>query len=154
MVDEDLPFLQRLYSTTRFDIARLAISAEEKTKLYNHQFHAQHVHYQRYFSDANFFIVLEGEIRIGRLYVLDGSDEIRVVDISIVEEHRGNGVGTKLMMEIMNRARQKSLPVRLRVEPDNPALQWYLKLGFSKIADEQVNWHMEWAPLKTGKKDE
>ena len=150
MVVGDLPFLQRLFRTTRLDIERMAISAEDKAKLYHHQFHAQHVHYQRYFSDADFLIVLDGKVRIGRLYVLDGSDEIRVIDIALLDEHRGKGVGTKLMMEILNRARQKNLPVRLRVEPDNPALQWYLKLGFNKIADEQVNWHMEWTPPQAG----
>jgi ribosomal protein S18 acetylase RimI-like enzyme len=144
LVEDDMEFLWRLYSTTRDDIAQLPLSDEQKIQFLNHQFQAQHSHYQRYFSDANFDIVLSGETRVGRLYVEYGTTEIRIIDIAILPEFRGNGIGSKLLREILERAELEKMPVRLRVEPNNPALQWYTRLGFKKIADEQINWHLEW----------
>ena len=144
IVENDIVFLRHLYSTTRFDIAQLPITDEEKSQFFSHQFQAQHIHYQRFYSDANFDIVLSGGTRIGRLYVQYGSTEIRVIDITILPEHRGCGVGTKFMRNVLDRAELESIPVRLRVEPNNPALRWYTRLGFKQIAEEQTHWHMEW----------
>ena len=101
-----------------------------------------------YTINVFFHIVLAGETRIGRLYVHYGSIEIRVIDIAILPEFRGSGVGATLMRDVLDRAAAEKKPVRLRVEPDNPALDWYTRLGFKKIADEQTNWHMEWDSAK------
>ena len=144
MFENDIEFLKRLYRTTRHDIAWLPMSDEEKTQFCDHQFRAQHVHYQQCFPNANFDIVLSVKTRIGRLYVQYGSTEIHIIDIAILPEHRGSGVGTKLMGEILDQAELKKIPVRLRVEPNNPALHLYTRLGFKKIADEEINWYMEW----------
>lgn len=144
IVDSDVEFLRQLYITTRNDIASAPFSNEEKDLLFNHQFNAQHTYYQHVFPDANFDIVLLGNTRIGRIYVDYGPSEVRVIDISILPEFRGRGFGTELLHAVLDRAAMNETPVRLRVEPDNPALKLYTRLGFRKIADEQVNWHLEW----------
>ena len=69
MVDSDMDFLRRLYNTTRRDILLLPISDSVKDELLAQQFDAQHNHYQKFFSDADFDIVLAKDTRIGRLYV-------------------------------------------------------------------------------------
>ncbi len=143
-IDEnDLEFLCAVYTTTREDIAQLPWSDEQKAELCRHQFLAQHTHYEQFFANAAFEIVLVDDEPVGRVYVDRTKDEIRVIDISILPRHRGRGIGGVVMNEILNEAAQQGLPVRLRVEPNNPARRWYESLGFQKIADEQVNWHME-----------
>ena len=39
-----------------------------------------------------------------------------------------------------------SKPVRLHVEPSNPARRLYERLGFTRIADQGLYWLMEWSP--------
>jgi ribosomal protein S18 acetylase RimI-like enzyme len=150
MVDDDVDFLRHLYGTTRNDIARLPLSDREKTQLLDHQFQAQHLHYQRCFPGASFNVVLSGETRIGKVYVRYGTTEIRIIDIAIVPECRASGIGTRLMREVLDRATLEQKPVRLRVEPDNPAVHWYSRLGFKTIADERNCWHLEWNASEGG----
>jgi len=60
-------------------------------------------------------------------------DQILIVDIAVLPEYRGAGIGSVLMSEILNESRQTGKPVRLHVEIFNPALAWYDRLGFWTI---------------------
>jgi ribosomal protein S18 acetylase RimI-like enzyme len=51
-----------------------------------------------------------------------------LVYIAVDKEHRGKGLGKKLMQQTMDRA---SSSIALHVEPDNPAKFLYEKLGFT-----------------------
>jgi ribosomal protein S18 acetylase RimI-like enzyme len=154
MVEDDVGFLRHLYSTTRYDIDCLPLSNDERSQFLSQQFQAQHLHYQRFCSDARFDVVLRGKKRVGRFYVQYGLTEFRIVDIAILPEYRGSGIGTNLIREVLERAGVEKVSVRLRVEPDNPALAWYEGLGFRKIADEQTHWHLEWVSPETENSDE
>jgi ribosomal protein S18 acetylase RimI-like enzyme len=151
MVESDIEFLRHLYSTTRYDFDHLPLSNDERNQFLNQQFQAQHTHYQRFCSDTEFDVVLCGEKRIGRFYVQHASTEFRIVDIAILPEYRGSGIGTKIMHEVLERATIENLPVRLRVVPNNQAVTWYMRMGFRKIDDEQTHWHMEWVSSKMEK---
>ena len=50
------------------------------------------------------------------------------------------------MHDILDKATQANLPVRIHVERNNPALGLYHRLGFHEIGDEGVYWLMEWKP--------
>ena len=149
---KDKAFLRALYATTRYDIDLAPVSEQQKTLLKEQQFEAQHNHYQTHFGSASFDLVCIDERPVGRLYVDDREDEVRLIDIALLPEFRGRGIGQQLLTNCQERARQLGLPLRLRVEPDNPALRLYERLGFRLIADEQINLHLEWTP--TAKFDE
>ena len=110
------------------------------------QFQCQHDHYQVHFEKAQFDLIIWDGNRVGRLYVDRADDEIRIIDIALLPEYRGRGIGRGLITLLIEEAEKANKPVRLRVEPDNPALRLYEQLGFQMIADEQVNWHMQWTP--------
>ena len=80
-------------------------------------------------------IVLVDDEPAGRLYVDRTADEIRVVDITLLPEHRGAGVGTALLSSILAEADRKSLPISIHVERHNPALRLYRRIGFEVIDD-------------------
>jgi ribosomal protein S18 acetylase RimI-like enzyme len=86
---------------------------------------------------------------VGRLYLHRRQDEIRIIDIALLTEHRGKGIGSLLMLDILEEATQAALPVRIHVERNNPALRLYQRLGFRAIADQGVYWLMEWHPDRT-----
>lgn len=110
------------------------------------QFEAQHEYYQIHYADADFQVILLDDEPIGRLYVARWKDEIRLVDISLLPEHRRAGIGTLLLKQLFDEARTAGKPVRIHVEKFNPALRLYERLGFSPIADRGVYLFLEWRP--------
>jgi GNAT superfamily N-acetyltransferase len=144
---EDLPFLYRVYASTRADeMAVLPWDAGQKDAFLTMQFTAQHRYYQEQFPHASFLVILRDGSPAGRLYVDRRDDEICIVDIALLPEHRGGGIGTALLSEILAEAAGVGKPVRIHVERFNPALRLYYRLGFSIIGDSGVYYHMEWRP--------
>lgn len=147
IIDNDLPFLSQLYASTRADeMAMVPWSEEEKAAFLQMQFNAQHSYYQQQFNDADFLIIYKNEESIGRVYVERRADEIRLIDIALKPEQRGLGLGTLLLEELLNEAKESQLPVRIHVEQFNPALKLYQRLGFKQTEDQGVYFLMEWCP--------
>lgn len=145
--DDDLPFLCRLYASTRAqEMALVPWSEEEKKRFLTLQFEAQHKFYLEQFADAQFSVVLLDGEPAGRLYVDRRQDEIRLIDIALLPEHRGRGLGGRLMEDVLAEGRETGLPVRIHVERNNPALRLYHRLGFEEIEDQGVYYLMEWRP--------
>src|SRR5262249_40916518 len=59
------------------------------------QFAAQQAHYRNRFPQAEQQIVESGGQPVGRLYVACLEDQIRILDITILPEFRGRGIGTR-----------------------------------------------------------
>ena len=83
---------------------------------------------------------------IGRLYLDRREDELRLIDIALLPEFRGRGLGGSLMRGVLDEAREADKLVRIHVEQNNPAMRLYEWLGFEKIEDQGVYWLMEWRP--------
>jgi len=102
---EDVPFLQQLYGSTReSELNQTTWSAAEKHSFIEMQFNAQHRHYQEHFGNARFDLILKDGEPIGRLYVNRRPDEIRVIDIALMPELRGHGIGSRLMEQLIDEA--------------------------------------------------
>lgn len=146
-MEDDQDFLCRLYASTRAgEMAMVPWTAEQKDSFLRFQFDAQSKYYAEHFPGASFDVVeLAGE-RVGRLYVDRRDDEIRLIDIALLPERRGEGLGGELMAEILTEGEQKNLPVRIHVEHNNRAMRLYQRLGFEKIEEQGVYWLMEWTP--------
>ncbi|HTZ19129.1 MAG TPA: GNAT family N-acetyltransferase [Dissulfurispiraceae bacterium] len=136
---EDEDFLRRVYVGTRADeLALVDWSDEQKGSFANMQFNAQHSYYQSIYPDADYLIILENDEPVGRLYIHEHGDEIRIIDIAVLPEHRNNGTGTALLDEILAEGRQKGKAVSIYVEKFNRALRLYLRLGFVAVEDQGV----------------
>ena len=84
----------------------------------------------------------------GRLYLSRWENEYRIVDIALLPEFRGQGIGTLIMNDILAEAADHGLPVTIHVEQFNPALGFYMQLGFKKIDETGVYHLMKWTPPK------
>jgi len=133
---EDREFLLRVYASTREEELRLVDwSDAQKTAFVRQQFEAQDAYYREYYDPASFEVIeVKGE-PVGRLYVARWEDEIRIVDIALLPEHRGRGVGT---------AERKRLSIH--VEVNNPARRLYARLGFAPVEERGVYVLMEARP--------
>ncbi len=151
----DLEFLYRLYASTReAEMALLDWDEAQKAEFLRMQFNAQHTYYMQQFTRAEFqLILLEGK-PAGRLYLDRRPDELRIIDIALLPAHRGQGIGTALLEDILDEAGRAGLPVRIHVERFNPALRLYQRLGFRHVDDNGVYYLMEWQPERVTAQEE
>jgi ribosomal protein S18 acetylase RimI-like enzyme len=144
---EDQEFLCALYASTRQDeLAAVDWPAHQKEAFLRMQFDAQHKYYQEYYPEAAFQVILLDGQPVGRLYVQRWDEEIRLIDISFLPEHRGHGLGSSLLSGLMGEARSSGRSLTIHVEKFNPALRLYERLGFRQAADRGVYWFLEWRP--------
>jgi GNAT superfamily N-acetyltransferase len=140
----DMPFLRELYAATREDELRaLPWPAQQKRAFLFDQFDKQHAHYLQHYPLAKWWVVTHSGAPVGRLYVARTSHEVRVMDVCLLDAHRGRGVGTALMRAVIEQAQAASVPVSLHVEPFNPALRLYERLGFVDVETRGVYLFME-----------
>jgi GNAT superfamily N-acetyltransferase len=117
---------------------------ERKEIFLRQQFAAQDLHYRENYPGAQRDIVLIAGQPAGRLYIHRGSDEIRLMDIALVPEFRGAGLGTQLIQDVLAEGERVGKPVTIHVEVFNPARRLYERLGFTNKVDKGVYWLMEW----------
>jgi len=145
--DYDLPFLAKLYASTRQEeMAATGWSEKQIAEFLAMQFSAQHHHYQQNYPNARFDLILDGDDPIGRLYLDEWDDEFRLIDIALIPTHRNRNLGTRLLHDVLGRAEAAGKAVRIHVEHFNPALRWYQRLGFYELEDKGVYCFMEWKP--------
>ena len=144
--EQDLAFLHRLYASTRAaEMAVVDWTPEQREAFLRMQFAAQRSYYREHYGDARFDVIERHGQAIGRLYVARGPDDILVIDIALMAEHRGQGLGGGLMRALLDEAAAAGKTVSLHVEFYNPALRLYERLGFqAKGDDDGVYRLMEW----------
>ncbi len=142
---DDTDFLRAVYAATRKEeLALTDWTDSQKEAFCRQQFDAQDAHYRAHYPTSEFAVIESGTESIGRLYVDRWDKEIRVMDISILPEFRGAGVGTQLLRGLQDEARAAGKSLSIHVEKFNPALRLYERLGFKPIEDKGVFLLMSW----------
>jgi ribosomal protein S18 acetylase RimI-like enzyme len=132
--ESDMDFVAELYASTREEELRpVAWPDAQKRSFLRQQFELQRAHYRQHYAGAQWLIVLRDGAPIGRLYLKTGSTELRLMDVALLRDQRGQGIGAALMRSVLAHADGLGVPVSLHVEPFNPALRLYERLGFSTL---------------------
>ena len=143
----DAELLYRIYASTREDeLAAVPWDAPAKEAFLRMQFAAQDRYYHAAFPQASYDLIVRGDQVLGRLYVDRGEPAWVVLDLALLPEHRGQGIGTQLLTQVLAEAGAAAKPVRMHVEKFNPARRLYARLGFRPIADQGVYLQLEWTP--------
>ncbi|MBI9050200.1 MAG: GNAT family N-acetyltransferase [Anaerolineaceae bacterium] len=144
---KDLPFLFHVYASTRSEEMVLAGWDTAQTKAFLHmQFNLQHTQWQQRFSQANFDIILLEGKSVGRFYVDRSKKEIHIIDIAILPEFRGQGIGSYLIEELIAEAKGKNKKLSLQVLKTNPVIGLYQRIGFRVVQEDDVYALMENVP--------
>jgi ribosomal protein S18 acetylase RimI-like enzyme len=139
----DIAFLKRLYISIRWpELEPTAWPDDAKVDFLRSQFEMQRRHYRTHYSDAAFAVLEQRAEPAGRLYLLRGPEDFRIVDISLLPEYRGQGVGTALLRAVIQEATTKQASVSIHVEKFNPAQRLYRRLGFVEAAESGPYWLM------------
>jgi len=144
----DEAFLFSVYASTRTDeMARVDWNSEQQEAFLRMQFRAQSQFYVENYPGAEFQVITLNDQPIGRLYVHRRADEIRIMDIALLPEFRGQGIGSTLLQNILEQGKNLNLPVTIHVEQFNPAIRLYQRMGFQPKEDKGVYLLMEWSPV-------
>lgn len=140
---EDEQLLFAVYSSTRADeLALTDWNAEQKQAFLQMQFRTQQGQYQISYPNATRQIIAMDDVPAGQWMVDRSSDEILLVDISLLPEFRNLGLGASLLRDLQ--AEDKK--ITLHVIRTNPAVELYQRLGFVFVGDEAFYSRMEWDP--------
>lgn len=147
ITDGDLDFLRALYASTRSDeLAPLPWTAEQKRGFLDQQFELQHRHYHSAHPQAEFLLILEDAAPIGRIYLERSTLVWSLIDIALVAERRGRGLGSVLIAQLLREARATQSTVDLHVEVFNPARRLYERCGFRLVEHRGVYDFLAWSP--------
>src|SRR5687768_5421743 len=147
IADSDLPFLFDVYGSTRVEeLEPTGWTVEMKVEFLQHQFSAQHDHYQRHYPDAEWLVIMRGPDSVGRLYVEEWPSQIRLIDIAILPQFRRFGIGTAILSDLRDWASEKSKPLSIHVEKSNPARSLYDRMGFVFAQENGAYDLLEWRP--------
>ena len=147
---DDGLLLYKLYASTRaFELSFVPWSDSQKEAFLTAQLSAQQRHYQDYYPGSEHKIILSDEEPIGRLYVARETDEIKILDITILPERRGAGIGTPIIKGLMQEAESLDVPLTIYVETHNPSGRLFDRLGFVPKENDGLNILFEWRSAKS-----
>lgn len=103
--------------------------------------------YATLYPGARHEIVECDGLSIGRMVTDRGATAITLVDIALLADRRGRGIGTRLLRTLIDEAEGVGLPMRLSIDPLNSgAFRLYSRLGFTIVAQDTMTSTMERAP--------
>jgi len=145
----DEPFLRRLDADRRAgDLGSLPLPPAQLAALLQTQFRARRQGYAAAFPDAAEVLALLDDAPVGYLLVDTAPEVVRIVDVAVLRSHRCRGIGTALVLTVLEGVRGAGRPVRLRASAhDARLLAWYLRLGFSvtdrSVPDVEMTWSVD-----------
>jgi ribosomal protein S18 acetylase RimI-like enzyme len=144
--EDDTVFLMQLFATTRMaELEQTPWTVDQKWAFIAQQFELQRLHYRTHYADTWFDVIEQNGVPAGRLYLQEVSGQFRIIDIVMMPEWRGKGVGTAILKALMETARAAGKDIDIFVEKFNPALAWYRRLGFEEFEDMEVYLEMRWS---------
>jgi len=118
---QDEAFLFELYASTRQEeLDAWGWPDEMRKPFLAMQFQASQG-LRQMFPDAEFQIVLVDGANVGRFVVHRTHDALRVVDMTLLPQHRNAGLGTALLQRVFGEALGTKKPLRLEVLKTNRA---------------------------------
>ncbi|MDT4901750.1 MAG: hypothetical protein QOJ78_2680 [Pseudonocardiales bacterium] len=129
----DTAFLRALFAESREDL--MILPADVRDTLVDMQFRAQRRHYDEAFPLARHDLLVADGVDVGRLIVETSAIDVRIVDVVVQNAHRGRGIASAALAEVIAEADRERRSTRLSVWPDNGgARRLYERLGFAVTA--------------------
>ena len=127
-----------LFASARDEFKMLMADESQLAALMSMQFNFQQQQYQDGYPDATDNIILLHQEPIGRMFVHESDRVVTLVDIALLPEYRGRGLGKHLLDDLLTHAASAKKPVRLHVLKTNPARKLYQRLGFQAVSEDSM----------------
>jgi ribosomal protein S18 acetylase RimI-like enzyme len=143
--DADRELLVEVYGSTRVEeLSQVVWPPGQREAFVSMQFHAQDLDYHRNSPDGSFDVIEVDGRPAGRLYVDRRPGELRIIDIALLPQFRGRGVGGQILHGLLCEAAASGRRVTLHVEQHNRAAHLYHRLGFVAVGEQGPYRRMEW----------
>jgi ribosomal protein S18 acetylase RimI-like enzyme len=143
----DYDFLVNLYGGTRQEeLALTGWDADRREAFVRMQFAAQRGHYRAKRPEGREELILVDGEPAGRLYSDLGGDSYHLLDLCLLPEYRGRGIGGLVLTGIQAAAAARGRRVTIYVESFNRSLAFFERHGFNRSAESGVHCLMEWRP--------
>ena len=144
---DDQEFIFKVYASTRLaEIAPFGWDAEQQEAFLRMQFNAQQRWYDMAYTKADHNIILSDGKPAGRIMVLRDPGGNTLIDIALLSEYRGHGIGGKLLADLIAESDGAGVPVKLQVVKTKPAIHLYERLGFVRVGESDIYYQMERNP--------
>ncbi|MED5017267.1 GNAT family N-acetyltransferase [Paenibacillus chibensis] len=146
---DDNPFLFEVYASTRMDeVKGWGWSEQELQSFLSMQWIMQTRSYQIHYPQAANYIISHLQKPAGRFIVNNSPNSMTLIDISLLPASRNLGIGSSILQMLQTEASDSKIPLFLSVNPLNPAVKLYERLGFIASRKSELYWEMVWNPLK------
>lgn len=141
-------FLLKVFTESRPELSLInGVSEEQKASIILEQFIIEQKQLLQIYPEAELNIVMLNNQPVGRLYVHHGENADRILEIGLLEEYRGLGIGRKLVSTVIENSAQLGKVVRLQVAWFNQgAYAFYARIGFKVIKNQGVSFEMQYMP--------
>jgi ribosomal protein S18 acetylase RimI-like enzyme len=140
-------FLRALYASTREEeLAPLGWTGDQVNAFLDMQYRAREAHYEAEYAGSDDCVVLADGVPAGRLDVYRDGQMLHIIDIAIAPGHRGRGIGTGLLGQVIAEASAAGRVDEQYVEAGNPAQRLYRRMGFVPAGEVPPYYRMEWRP--------
>ena len=148
--EEDREFLLTLFADARERASAFSLLPPEQARqLTRMQFEAQRRDYLGRFPHAADHVILVGGRPGGHLYIDRRAATIAIVDIALLPEFRGAGIGLKIVSDLQEEAAAAEKSVTGCVDRLNPARHFWQRMGFQLSGDDPFYFAMEWRAALT-----
>lgn len=124
--NEDIKWLEPLYESLMRPYVELTHSWDNTL-------------FKKHFNSEKIAILQVNNQDLGALKVEYLDECIYLADLIIASDFQNKGIGSSILKSLIIEAKQKSLPVRLKVLKGNPARNLYERHGFRLIEDQEYS---------------
>lgn len=94
--------------------------------------------FRGHFDEPGTRLILQDGVRVGCVGFRRHDHEIRIDSFYLERRRHGWGLGMKILMALLAEADTAGLPVRLEVLNGSPADRFYLRHGFVKLREDEI----------------
>lgn len=133
---EDEAFLRRLNQLAYEEVVTAQFGSWDPVK-------------QKAFFDAKWknqaysVIVAEG-VQVGAFSSIRSKNDVTLLELLVLPSHQNQGVGTRVVQQLQQEARDKQVPLLLQVLHLNRARHLYERLGFRVFETTETHYRMRW----------
>jgi ribosomal protein S18 acetylase RimI-like enzyme len=146
----DSTWERRIHDASRSDLLLIDGEADFVQSIVDFQYRAKGSGHADAYPNAHYYMIEKSADVVGRLMIDFGHNEVRIVDITILPQWHGKGIGTTVLQAMQQVAGRIAAPVVLAVQINNiNARKLYQSLGFKLDPDckpSQTHLLMRWDP--------
>ena len=121
------------------------MNREQRRQFIRSQFAARKLHYDKFFPEAVDSVILLDRKKVGRLILLRGEDEFRIITLEVHPKFREEGINEEIIRDIQTQAIEAEKPIRVQIEKLGGWFDMLTGLGFSKTGSTDTHFQMEWS---------